>query len=97
MLPELHVEAIHALIVQRYNIKGSIKQVAGYSDLNYLIKDNSLPPQKYIFKISCADEDEIFLNIQTYVLLRIGELRKDLNLGFPEIVKTVHGEDCLVI
>jgi|JI9StandDraft_1071089.scaffolds.fasta_scaffold1898217_1 hypothetical protein len=41
MVPELSLEATSELVGERYGIKGTIKKLGGYSDLNYLIKDGS--------------------------------------------------------
>lgn len=57
MLPKLTKADVSHLLQQKYGLDCHLKQLGGYSDLNYLVTNNTHPHKQYVFKISSTAEN----------------------------------------
>lgn len=74
MLPKLTTADVSDLLQDKYGISCHLKQLGGYSDLNYLVTSSTHPHKQYVFKISSTAENYHLIRIQTFVLSKISSL-----------------------
>jgi len=87
--PGFTTEEVLNIINTKYDLQAvSVKQLGGYIDQNFLLKTQK--GEKYIFKISNAQEDKDFLDAQLRVLSYLSGQNK--NSKYPIIFPTEKGE-----
>ena len=83
MRPECTIEEAGALARDLYGVKGDIKQLASYSDQNFLVG------KEYVLKVANSSEPEPVLRFQQAALQHVYEA--DPTLNTPQVISMVDG------
>ena len=81
MRPECTIEEAGALARDLYGVKGDIKQLASYSDQNFLVG------REYVLKVANSSEPEPVLRFQQAALQQVYEA--DPSLNTPQVISMV--------
>ncbi|MBX2818996.1 MAG: phosphotransferase [Rhodothermaceae bacterium] len=83
MRPECTIEEARALARDLYGIKGDIKQLASYSDQNFLVG------REYVLKVANSSEPEPVLRFQQAALQHVYDV--DPSLNTPQVISMSDG------
>ena len=93
ILPRVTEKDAHAICQKHFGVAGTVKNLTGEKDINFLIEDAG--GARYVLKISNSAEKPEVIDFQTQALLHLE--RNAPRLPAPRVIRTTDGADHVLV
>jgi Ser/Thr protein kinase RdoA (MazF antagonist) len=98
MIRDYTASLVSELLLEHYGLKGSIKELAGYTDKNFMLKVENEGVERYTIKISSVRENRNLIEMQNFVFKQMEEQGfQGQGCKFPRLIPTLERKDMVII